>query len=78
MNNLKRLSQLGRLAPEITAKFWQYDQAAVADGVIPKKYKELMAIAVALMTQCAYCIEVHRQKASQVGTSPAERGGESD
>jgi hypothetical protein len=37
MNNLKRLPQLGRLAPESTAKFWQYDLAAVADGVIPKK-----------------------------------------
>ena len=29
MNNLKRLPQLGRLAPESTAKFWQYDQRKV-------------------------------------------------
>ena len=72
MNNLKRLPQLGRLAPESTAKFWQYDQAAVADGVIPKKYKELMAIAVALTTQCAYCIEIHRQKAVEAGASENE------
>src|SRR5262249_42758203 len=29
------------------------------DGVIPGKYRELMSIAVALTTHCAYCIEAH-------------------
>jgi AhpD family alkylhydroperoxidase len=31
-----------------------------------------MAIAVALTTQCAYCIEVHRQKAVEAGASENE------
>jgi len=31
--------------------FWAFDKAAVADGEIPVKYKELIAVAVALTTQ---------------------------
>ena len=35
--------------------------ATIADGAIPKQYKELMAVAVALTAPCPYCIEVHRK-----------------
>ena len=31
-----------------------------------------MAIAVALTTQCAYCIEVHRQEAVKTGVTEQE------
>lgn len=72
MENLKKLPKLGKLAPEATAAFWAYDKAAVAEGAIPRKYKELMAIAVALTTQCAYCIEVHRQAALKAGVTEQE------
>ncbi len=71
-DNLSKLPKLGQLAPEATAAFWAYDKAALADGAIPKKYKELMAIAVALTTQCPYCIEVHRQQALQAGVTEQE------
>ena len=50
--NLNKLPKIGRLAPEGMTAFHAYDKAALADGAIPKKYKELMAIAVALTTQC--------------------------
>ena len=63
MDKLSKLPKMGELAPDVMKAFWAYDKAALADGVIPKKYKELMAIAVALTTQCGYCIEVHRQAA---------------
>ena len=72
MENLKRLPQLKKLAVAPTNAFWQYDAAALADGVIPKKYKELMAIAVALTTQCTYCIEVHKQNALVAGATEEE------
>jgi AhpD family alkylhydroperoxidase len=68
-DNLKKVSQLGDLAPEATRTFWAYDKAALADGAIPKKYKELMAIAVALTTQCPYCIDLHRQAALAAGVT---------
>jgi AhpD family alkylhydroperoxidase len=72
MDNIKKLPKLGELAPEATKAFWAYDKAALADGAIPKKYKELMAIAVALTTQCPYCIELHRQQALKAGATEQE------
>ena len=29
------------------------------DGVIPRKYRELIALGTAFTTQCAYCIDTH-------------------
>src|SRR6266850_581314 len=72
MDNLKKLPKLGHLAHEATTAFWAYDKAALADGAIPKKYKELLAIAVALTTQCPYCIEVHREQAIKAGATEQE------
>ena len=44
-----------------------FDAAAFSGGVIPHKYKELIAFAVALTTQCPYCIEVHSNRARGAG-----------
>ena len=72
MDNLSRLPKMGELSPEAMTAFWAYDKAALAPGAIPKKYKELMAIAVALTTQCVYCIELHRQAALKAGVTEQE------
>src|SRR5689334_14351111 len=72
MDKLSKLPKVKELAPDATSAFWAYDKAALAEGAIPKKYKELMAIAVALTTQCAYCIEVHRQAALKAGVTEQE------
>ena len=71
-DNLKKLPKIGALAPEAMRTFQDYDKAALADGAIPKKYKELMAIAVALTTQCPYCIEIHRLHALKAGVTEHE------
>lgn len=72
IDNLNKLPKIGKLAPEVMTAFRAYDKVALADGAIPKKYKELMAIAVALTTQCPYCIEVHRQEALKAGVTEQE------
>jgi AhpD family alkylhydroperoxidase len=72
MDNLSKLPKMGKLSPDATTAFWAYDKAALAAGAIPKKYKELMAFAVALTTQCAYCIELHRQAALKAGVTEQE------
>lgn len=72
MSNLNKLAHVGELAPETMTAFRAWDKLALADGAIPKKYKELMAIAVALSTQCPYCIELHRQQAIVAGASETE------
>src|SRR5438874_2420392 len=72
MKNLANLKTLKELAPDAMKAFWNFDNAAMAAGAIPAKYKELMAVAVALTTQCPYCIEVHTKKARETGASGAE------
>jgi AhpD family alkylhydroperoxidase len=72
MSDLTRIPAIGQLAPEAFAGFKALDKAALAEGAIPKKYKELMAIAVALTTQCPYCIEVHRKAALSAGATDVE------
>lgn len=57
--NLALIKQMNDLAPDVMKAFWAFDRAAVAEGAIPVKYNELIAIAVALTTQCPYCIDIH-------------------
>jgi AhpD family alkylhydroperoxidase len=70
--NLSRLKKMESLAPELMKAFWTFDKAAVAEGAIPKKYKELIAVAVALTTQCPYCIDFHSASARKAGATDAE------
>jgi AhpD family alkylhydroperoxidase len=72
MKNLTKFKKLGELAPEAFKAFMAFDEAALKEGAIPVKYKELMAVAVALTTQCPYCIEIHTKKAKKVGATEAE------
>ncbi len=70
--NIKKLKKLGELAPAGWEGFLAFDKVAMADGVIPAKTKELIAIAVALTTQCPYCIEIHTKKAKAAGCTEEE------
>src|SRR3954463_13065535 len=70
--NLTKLKKAESLAPELMKAFWTFDKAAVADGAIPAKYKELIAVAVALTTQCPYCIEIHNANARRAGATEVE------
>ena len=71
-NNLAKLKKMDSLAPEVMKAFWAFDKAAVAEGAIPVKYKELIAVAVACTTQCPYCIDIHAGNARRAGASDAE------
>ena len=70
--NLKKLKKMSQLAPEAWKGFLALDEAAFKDGAIPLKYKELIAVAVAVTTQCPYCIEIHGDRAKKAGASEAE------
>lgn len=60
--------------PDILKAFGEFDQAVfAAEGrEIPLKYRELIAFAVGLTTQCVYCIDAHSKKAVAAGASEAE------
>src|SRR5215472_9211512 len=70
--HLARLNKMSTLAPDVMKAFWAFDKAAVAEGAIPVKYKELIAVAVALTTQCSYCIDIHTSNARKAGATEAE------
>ena len=70
--NLTKLKKMNELAPEAMKAFWAFDKLAVADGAIPLKYKELIAVAVATTTQCPYCVEIHTANARRAGANDAE------
>src|SRR4051812_40408790 len=71
-NNLSRIKKMDSLAPEVMKAFWAFDKAAVAAGAIPVKYKELIAVAVAVTTQCPYCIDIHAGNARKAGATEGE------
>jgi AhpD family alkylhydroperoxidase len=72
LKNLSKMKNLEAHAPEAMNAFVAFDKAALAEGAIPRKYKELMALAVAFTTQCPYCIEIHANNARGLGTSDRE------
>jgi AhpD family alkylhydroperoxidase len=69
----KELAQKRReLAPEAMAAFRAFGQAVFADGALPSKTKQLIAVAVAHTTQCPYCIRGHTKLALQKGATEQE------
>lgn len=60
------------LAPEIHEAFERFSHAVFAEGALPEKTKQLIAVAVAHVTQCPYCIAGHTQLARRKGASPEE------
>ena len=72
-NDLNLLKEMAKLAPE-EFKAWANLDRMVAreDGQIPRKYRELIALAVAHTTQCVYCIEVHTKNAKKAGATREE------
>jgi AhpD family alkylhydroperoxidase len=70
--NLTKIKKLNDLAPEVMKAFWTFDKLAVTEGAMPVKYKELIAVAVAVTTQCPYCIGIHTANARKAGATEAE------
>lgn len=61
-----------QLAPETHEAFAAFSRAVFADGALPEKTKQLIAVAVAHTTQCPYCIQGHTKLAARKGASPEE------
>jgi AhpD family alkylhydroperoxidase len=71
--DLRFLKDMGKLAPTEFNAWLNLDKIVGRDdGKIPRKYRELIALAVACTTQCPYCIEVHTKAAKAAGASREE------
>ena len=73
-SDFKYLASLLKYALNETQAFVHFDQQKIkrTDGVIPTKTRELIALAIALTMQCAYCIDVHVKGAKRAGASVDE------
>ena len=71
--DMKRLRDMRRAAPREFAAWMELDGiVAIEDGAIPRKYRELIAVACAHLTQCVYCMEDHVGAAKAAGASREE------
>lgn len=52
--------------------FRNFSRAVFKDGALPEKTKQLIAVAVAHVTQCPYCIHGHTALAMRKGASKEE------
>ncbi|EKN66677.1 alkylhydroperoxidase [Neobacillus bataviensis LMG 21833] len=71
-SNLKKLSTLGRNAHVGFRGYSQFSAAAMKEGKLSAKFKEIIAVAVAHATQCPYCIDVHTKNAVNAGATNQE------
>jgi len=72
-DDLKMLREMKALAPEEFKGFVALDSiVGKDDSKIPRKYRELMAIAIACTTQCPYCLDVHTRNAKKAGATREE------
>ena len=72
-SDLGILKEMRKLAPEDFNAWLNLDNIVRRnDGAIPRKYRELIALAVACTTQCPYCVEVHSKAAKAAGATREE------
>ena len=72
-SDVRLLKEMRKLAPK-DYQAW-FDLNAIVgreDGAIPRKYRELIAIAVSATTQCPYCMEAHAKAAHAAGATREE------
>ncbi|MDE1948282.1 MAG: carboxymuconolactone decarboxylase family protein [Burkholderiales bacterium] len=60
------------LAPAPAAAFKAFSESVFAEGALPAKTKQLIAVAVAHVTQCPYCIRGHTEQALRKGATEQE------
>ena len=60
------------LSPDAETAFQNFSQTVFADGALPAKLKQIIAVAVAHVTQCPYCIKGHTKAALRHGASQQE------
>jgi AhpD family alkylhydroperoxidase len=65
----KAHAQLVELQSKVYAGFLAMERAAYADGALPKKHKELIAIGISVVKNCESCMQWHIEQAARSGAS---------
>ena len=68
----KTMQTIRKDAPEFLSAFMSLKNAAEKDGILGKKIKKLIAIALAIATKCEWCVSLHVKEALDAGATPPE------
>ncbi len=66
------IDKKGALAPENMGAWQNFSKTVFQAGALPEKTKQLIAVAVAHVTQCPYCIRSHTKQAMRKGATKEE------
>jgi len=70
--HLPRFEEIGKDAPELAQKFFDYYNAVFAQGELSAREKALIALAVAHTIQCPYCIDAYTRACLEKGSNLPE------
>lgn len=78
--DLRRMSRKRKMAharlmalnSPVYAAFLDLERAAFADGRLPRRTKELVALGISLVLGCESCMQWHLEQAAQAGAEPGE------
>ena len=70
--DLAKLGDIGKDAPELAKKFFDYYGAVFADGALTEREKAQIALAVAHAVQCPYCIDAYTHSCLEKGSNLEE------
>lgn len=70
--DLPKFEDIGKDAPDLGKKFFEYYGAVFAEGELTEREKALIALAVAHTVQCPYCIDAYTQICLEKGSNMTE------
>jgi len=70
--DLLKFEEIGKDAPDLAKKFFDYYGAVFTEGELSEREKSLIALAVAHAIQCPYCIDAYTKACLEKGSNIAE------
>ncbi len=70
--DLPKFEEIGKDAPELAQKFFDYYGQVFSEGELTEREKALIALAVAQTIQCPYCIDAYTRACLEKGSNLAE------
>jgi 4-carboxymuconolactone decarboxylase len=71
-SDLGKFDEIGKDAPELAKKFFDYYAEVFREGELTEREKALIALAVAHAIQCPYCIDAYTRACLDKGSNLAE------
>lgn len=70
--DLPKFEEIGKDAPELAKKFFDYYGQVFTEGELTEREKSLIALAVAQTIQCPYCIDAYTRACLEKGSNLGE------